>query len=141
MSRPAVLAAALLAAAALPAAAQNQTVRNLDAQPGKTLRLAIAGNVGTDCKPGKPAEIKILTAPKNGSLAVRAGDTPAGALKRCPGLKVPVQGVFYEAKAGFTGSDEVSFEIVRDGKTESQTVRINVTTKPAAPAKDDAGSL
>jgi hypothetical protein len=96
------LAVSTLVLAAVPALAQEKLFRNVDAQPGKTQRLAVAANVSPDCKPGTPPDIKVLQPPKNGSLAVRSGETPAGQLKRCPGLKVPVQGVFYQAKAGFS---------------------------------------
>jgi hypothetical protein len=140
MTRLAVLALSTLVLAA-PAAAQEKLFRNVDAQPGKQLRLAVAANVGQDCKPGKPVEIKVLTPPKNGSLAVRSGETPAGRLKRCPDLKVPVQGVFYVAKAGFSGTDEVSFEISRDGKVQTQVVRITVSEKAKPEPKDDGVNL
>ncbi len=135
-----VLVLAALAIAG-PAAAQQQIFRSVDAQPGRQLRLTIAGNVGQDCKPGIPVEIKVLTPPKNGALVVRSGETPAGQLKRCPGLKVPVQAVFYQAKNGYSGPDEVSYEVRRDGKVTTEVVRITVTDKPKAPAKDDAVNL
>jgi hypothetical protein len=132
------VAVSTLVLAAVPAMAQESLFRNVDAQPGKTQRLAVAANVAPDCKPGTPPEIKVLQPPKNGNLAVRSGETPAGQLKRCPGLKVPVQGVFYQAKAGFAGVDEVVFEIRRpDGKVQSHSVRITVSDKPAATPKPD----
>lgn len=124
-----------------PALAQERPSRNVDAQPGKQVRLIMEGNVGQDCKPGAPVEIKVVTQPRNGSLVVRAGETPVGLLKRCPSLKVPVQAVFYQAKAGFSGSDEVSFEIKREGKVQTQTVRITVTDKPKAEPKEDGANL
>jgi hypothetical protein len=132
------LAVSTLVLAAVPALAQEKLFRNVDAQPGKTQRLAVAANVSPDCKPGTPPDIKVLQPPKNGSLAVRSGETPAGQLKRCPGLKVPVQGVFYQAKAGFSGGDEVVFEIRRpDGKVQTHSVKITVADKPAGNSKPD----
>ncbi len=136
----AVLALSTLALAG-PAAAQDKEIRNVEVQPGKQIRLALVSNVGQDCKPGAPLEIKVLTPPKTGSLAVRSGEQAAGQLKRCPSLKVPVQGVFYTAKAGFSGTEEVSFEIKNERRTQIQTVRITVSDKAKPEAKDGGANL
>jgi hypothetical protein len=136
------VAVSTLVLAAVPAVAQERQSRSVDAQPGKAQRLAMSANVSPDCKPGTPPAIKLVQTPKNGSLVVRTGETPAGQLKRCPSLKVPVLGVFYEANAGFAGSDEVVIEVRRaDGKVQIQAIKINVSDKPAADPKADAVDL
>ena len=125
-----------------PATAQGKVFRSVDAAAGKTTRLSVHGNVTKDCKLGPSPEIRITTPPKHGALAVRQGKNKAGLLKRCPSLEVPVEGVFYQANAGYTGSDEAAYTVVRAGQpTLSITVKLNVgaRAKPGSDAKDDAG--
>jgi hypothetical protein len=136
------LAAFVLLAAATPAFGQDKVYRSVDAVAGRTMRLAVVENVAQDCKLGPLPEIKVLTSPKQGSLAVRSGKAKAGTLSRCPNLEVPRQGVFYQAKPKYVGADEVAFEIKRaDGRVESVTVKINVTDQPKRGAKPDTVDL
>lgn len=137
--RLAVLAGAL-AALAGPAAAQTTVTRAVTVQTGKTVRLAIAPNLKRDCSTGPMPEVKITTAPKNGSLITRAGKLTTPAKYRCPSKEAGVQGVFYQPNAGFTGADEVAFVIkTTDGATDAITVKI--TVGGSAPAKPDATDL
>jgi hypothetical protein len=134
---PALLLAGpfLILAAAAPAGAQDKTYRSVDAVSGKTLRLGIYATVSKDCVAGPLPEIKIVTSPKHGALAVKSGSVKPGALARCPKLEVPVQGVFYESNPRFTGADEVAYEVRHtDGKVQSLNVKISVgaAAKPAA---------
>jgi hypothetical protein len=136
------LAAALgLALAAGSALAQEKVVRSVDAVSGKSTRLTVHGNVTKDCKLGPAPEVRITTPPKHGALAVRQGKNKAGLLKRCLSLEVPVQGVFYQANAGYTGADEVAYTVVRAGQaTQSITVKITVgaQARPGSGAGDGA---
>ena len=142
-SRPltCALAAALGLTFANPgsALAQEKVVRSIEAASGKSTRLSVHGNVTKDCKLGPSPEIRITTPPKHGALAVRQGKNKAGLLKRCPSLEVPVEGVFYQASAGYTGCDEAAYTVVRAGQaTQAITVKITVgaQAKPGAGAKD-----
>ena len=124
-----------------PALAQDKIYRSADAVSGKALRLSVHGNVSKDCKPGPLPEIKVLTSPKHGTLAVKRGKVDAGQLKRCPALEVPVESVFYQANANYTGEDEVAYEVKRsDGPAQSMTVKITVGArpKPASRAKESS---
>src|SRR4051812_32881719 len=123
--RPILAAAVALAlASGGDAAAQEQIFRSASAVSGKQVRLGAYEYVSKDCAPGPLPEIKVITPPKNGSLAVRHGKTKAGALSRCPKLEVPAQGVFYQPNARYTGADEVSYEVKRpDRPTQAITVK------------------
>ena len=136
------LAVALgLALAAGPALAQEKAVRSVEAVSGKSTRLTVHGDVTKDCKLGPLPEIRITTSPKHGALTVRQGKSKAGSLKRCPSLEVPIQGVFYQANAGYAGSDEVAYTVVRGGRaTQAITVKITVgaQAKPGSGAGDGA---
>lgn len=140
--RAASLALALLGGTAITrgAVAQERLFRSVDAAAGTQVRLGMAGNVSPDCKPGPLPEVKVVTPPKNGQLAIRDGKTKPGSLSRCPTLEVPARGVFYQAKAKFNGSDEVAYEVRRpDGRVQVHTVRITVSeqAKPSNPGQEN----
>lgn len=128
----AALAAGLLAAA--PALAQTTVTRSETAATGKTVRLAIVPNLKKDCSAGPMPEIRVSGAPKNGSLITKAGKIKTPASYRCPGKEASVQAVFYQSKAGFTGTDEVTVD-VKDADGNVQTQNIKITVDPAK--KDD----
>lgn len=137
MGRIAAILALAGGLAATGALAQTEsTFRNQDAAPGKPVRLGLYGNVAKDCKAGPPPEVRVVTPPKNGNLAVRGGKTKTNRIPGCSEVEAEVRGVFYEAKGGYKGADEVVYEVRRpEGKVETHTVRITVTDKPgAAPA-------
>ena len=124
-----------------PTLAQEKVVRSVDAVSGKSTRLTVHGDVTKDCKLGPLPEIRITTSPKHGALTVRQGKSKAGSLKRCPNLEVPIQGVFYQANAGYAGSDEVAYTVVRAGQaTQAVTVKITVAAQ-AKPGADKDGGL
>ncbi|MDP4023631.1 4-aminobutyrate aminotransferase [Methylobacterium sp. NEAU 140] len=119
-----------------PALAQTTVTRSKSVASGQTVRLEIAPNLKKDCNPGPMPEIKVSGAPKNGSVITKVGKlkTPAG--YRCPNKEAAVQALFYQAKAGYTGADEVTFEVKNsDGQVQTQTIKITVE-----PASSKAGS-
>jgi hypothetical protein len=129
----------LTLAASSPALAQDKIYRSADAVSGKAVRLGLYEDVSKECAPGPLPEVKVITPPKHGSFTVRSGKTKAGALKRCPKLEVPAQGVYYQANANYTGTDEVAYEVKRgDRPTQSVTVKITVgaQAKPGAGTKE-----
>lgn len=127
---------ALAVAAAPPAGAQeNKVYRSTDAVTGKTVRLGVYANVSKECTTGPLPEVKVVTPPKHGSLAVKTGNLKPGVVSRCPNLEVPAQGVFYQSNAKYTGADEVAYEVKhQNGRVQSLSVKINVTAdaKPGA---------
>jgi len=141
MSLRITLACSALALAVIPdlALSQEQLFRTVKAAAGKPTRLGVIGNVTKECTPGPMPEIKVVTAPKKGTLAIRSGKSKAGSLKRCPNLEVPIRGVFYEANASANGADEVVYEVKRaNGSTQTITARIEIGTgsSPATSADD-----
>lgn len=119
-----------------PALAQTTVTRSETAATGKSVRLVIAPNLKKDCSAGPLPEIKVTTAPKNGSLITKAGKIKTPGSYRCPNKEADVQAVFYQSKPSFTGSDEVTVEIKNaDGAVQTQNIRITVD---AAGKKDDA---
>lgn len=128
------LALPLLVAGSALAEGVNRTAT---IAPGKPARLAVITALKKDCSIGEVGSIRIVTPPKSGSLVIKTGKTKTPASFRCPNVETPVQALFYQPNGKFTGQDEVAYETkATDGATETFTVKINVTDKPAAPKKD-----
>lgn len=128
-----------LAVAPDPALAQEKLFRTVKAAPAQPARLGVVGTVKRDCTAGPAPEVRVVTPPKQGTLAVREGKAKAGDIKRCPRLEAAIRGVFYQANAGASGTDEAIYEVRRaDGSTQSVTVRIEIG---AGAAPQDANDL
>ena len=126
----------LLITATVLTGAQEQTFRTVEAAPGKPVRLGVVGNITKECTPGPMPEVKVVTQPSHGTLAVRSGKTKAGTLPRCPNLEVPIQAVFYQAHPKFTGTDQVAYTVKNvEGRTQSFTLKINVSGQATPEAK------
>lgn len=142
--RAGVIAGAILCLSSVACLAQTNTVyRTADAAPGKTLRLGLYGSVKKDCSVGPLPEVKVLTPPKHGSLAVRSGRVKASRVRNCSNLEAPVQGVFYQPARGYTGPDEIRYEVKSaEGGVQAHTVKINVTEQGhAKPQTNEADEL
>jgi hypothetical protein len=133
------LAAAALALGLFASGTMAQTDsvhRSAEAVAGKPLRIGIYGNVKKDCSAGPLPELKVVTPPKHGTLAIRTGKVKTNRIANCPNLETPIRGVFYQATAGYTGVDEISYEVrSAEGKVRSHSVRINVSNQPNPKAK------
>ncbi len=133
--RAIVLTGALLLAGS--AAAQTTVTRSKTVAPGQTVRLEIAPNLKKDCTPGPMPEFKVSGAPKNGAVITKVGKLKTPASYRCPNKEAAVQALFYQANSGFTGTDEVTFEVkTSDGQVQTQTVKITVGGANAKPGND-----
>lgn len=138
MIRP-VLALAACTLMAGPALAQAAKTIERSVAPGKQIRLLAVPNVKKDCSLGPQPEVKVTAPPKNGSLVQRAGRMKTPPTYRCPNVEAQVQAVFYESKAGFTGTDEVIVEIKgTDGNTFVRTIKLKVGGDGKPDAKGDA---
>lgn len=127
-----IFALALSVLAAGAGFASAQTARTATIQPGKPARIAVVTALKNDCSVGAIGSIRVITAPRSGSIVVRGGELTTPASFRCPNKKTPVQALFYEPNRNFQGTDEISYETKNtDGVTETVTLKINVTSKPA----------
>jgi hypothetical protein len=138
MIRP-VLALAACTLMAGPALAQAAKTLERSVAPGKQIRLIAVPNVKKDCSLGPQPEVKVTAPPKNGALIQRSGRMKTPATYRCPNLEAQVQAVFYESKAGFSGTDEVTVEIKgADGNTAVRTIKLKVGGDGKPDAKGEA---
>lgn len=132
-----VSVAAVGLALGLPAHAQSTVTRSETAAPGKPVRLVISPNLKKDCSTGPLPEMRIVTAPKNGTLVTKGGKIKTPASFRCPNKEAMAQAVFYTSKPDFSGTDEVLVEVkTADGTIEKQDIRITVDAAKKDDAKD-----
>lgn len=83
---------------------------------GNEMRLAVFNNLNTDCSSAARPDVRIVTPPANGSVRVEAlfvaVDRPAGDPRaHCVGKRADSVGVFYKAKNGFVGDDQIVLDI------------------------------
>ena len=130
---------------AAPALAQTTITKSETVAAGKTVRLAIVPNLKKDCSAGPIPEFRISGAPKNGALITKSGKQKTPSSYRCPNKDAAVQGLFYQPKDGYTGADEVTFEIKNsDGQVQTQNIKITVeaaSSKKESDAKKDSSDL
>ncbi|ACA20502.1 conserved hypothetical protein [Methylobacterium sp. 4-46] len=119
-----LLASPLLAG---PALAQAAKTIERSVAPGKQILLLTVPNLKKDCSLGPQPELKVTAPPKNGALIQRAGRRKTPATYRCPNVEANVQAMFYESKAGFTGTDELTVEVKgADGTISVRVIKIKV---------------
>ena len=120
-----------------PTLAQTTVTRSETAATGKVVRILVAPNLKLDCTNGPLPEIKVMNAPKNGSLITKAGKLKTPARFRCPNREAAAQAVFYQSRPDFTGSDSVTLEIkTPDGTVQTHDIRITVEAGKRDDPKD-----
>ncbi len=107
--RDAIWFAAILLLVPVPGWALTAT-----APSGAKTQIATHFRVDNECQPSR-VEIKVLTAPANGTVTSEPKDivVPArnskGEKQRCVGKTVAGVAVFYQSKAGFAGKDRFRY--------------------------------
>ncbi len=117
-----------------PAHAQNPTVdRTAKGPSAKSFQVGVYLNVQPDCTSGTLPALRMITPPANGTLSIKRGKVTATNYKQCLALEVPGFIAFYQSKADFIGTDEVTIEVrYPQGRTETQHIKINVGGSPGA---------
>ncbi|HZP79036.1 MAG TPA: hypothetical protein VFB45_23065 [Pseudolabrys sp.] len=83
---------------------------------GSESRLAAMNYIDADCTPGPVPVVRIVTPPKNGEFRMEEVsiplNRPAGnARAKCNGTPVQAVGVYYKAKAEYTGDDAMVIDV------------------------------
>jgi hypothetical protein len=129
--------ALMLPLAATAARAQAPESKTVEAATAQASRVATLGTIHKDCRPGPTHEVKVVTPPKNGTVAMLTGKAKSKASGRCPGVETDVIRVMYKSKDGFTGQDGFEFERrLANGQTKRTAVKVTV----GAAKKDQDGS-
>ena len=140
MRRPvsalAVLCASVIASAALAQAPPNSNYTAVEATSARPVQLGYYASAHkTTCAPAPIPTIRIVEAPKSGTLMVRRALLATDKIVGCPNLKTPAQVVFYQAHAGAAGSDHVVYEVKDfEGRAEIYDVTINIKEAPEPPS-------
>jgi len=79
---------------------QSVNYSSVDATSDKSVQLSYQASAHKNCTPAQQPTIRLIEAPKSGTLTVRTGVITTDKVAGCPGLKAPAQVVFYLAHAG-----------------------------------------
>jgi len=105
--------------------------RNVKAQSGRDVRVAVFASVKSDCTPGPLPTVRLKETPKNGTVTVRQGRMRATNLKQCLAVEVPAFIAVYRSRPDFSGSDELTLEVVNaGGKIQLQRIQVTVEKAP-----------
>jgi hypothetical protein len=75
--------------------------------------------------------IRVIEAPKSGMLTVRRGELTINSVPNCPGIKIPAQIAFYQARAGATGTDQLVYEVTTfNGEVGAYDVTVTIKEVP-----------
>jgi len=118
--------------------AQDANYTSFDATSDKPVQLSYHKN----CTPAPQPTIRVIEAPKSGTLTVRSGELKTDKVAGCPNLKTPAQVVFYQARVGYAGPDHVKYEVTAEnGEVAIYDVTIAVKGPPVQnPRGGDAGA-
>ena len=127
------LAAATMSSAAAGQEAPSVNYTSFDATPAKPVQLGFYGAVHKDCSPALLPTIRVSEAPKSGTLTIRPGQLTTSATAQCPGLKIPAEVAFYQARFGATGTDHLVYEVTNaSDKVDAYDVTITIKEAPKA---------
>jgi hypothetical protein len=132
--------AGFLASAALAQGSANYT--SAEATSEKPVQLSYHASAHKNCTPASMPTVRVITPPKGGMLMVRRADLTTDKVVGCPPVKTPAQVIFYQARAGYTGSDEVKYEVTSEnGEVATYDVTITVKAPPAtSPSAGNGGA-
>lgn len=102
----------------------------------RSIQVGVYLNVQPDCTSGTLPALRMITPPSNGTVSIKRGKVSATNYKQCLALEVPGFIAFYQSKADYVGSDEVTIEVKYPaGRTEVQRIKIDVggSATPAGP--------
>jgi len=129
-----------ISAAALAQEAPSVNYTSFDATSATPTQIGYYGAIHKDCSPAPPIKIRVSEPPKSGTFTIRPGEmTTVATAKPCPGVKIPAEVVFYQARVGATGPDHLVYEVVNaSNKVDAYDVTINIKEAPQglAPNKD-----
>ena len=122
------------------ALAQEANYLSVDATPDKPVQVSYHASTHKDCTPAPPPTIRVIEPPKSGMLTVRRGEVQTDRIAGCPGLKTPVQVVFYLARVNYNGPDHAKYEVTPEsGVAATYDVTITVKSPPAQSAPPVTG--
>jgi hypothetical protein len=125
----------------VPSLAQSTNYTSVEATSDNPVQLSYHASAHKNCTPAPLPTVRVIEAPKSGTLTVRGAVLKTDKVAGCPGLKTPAQVVFYLARPGYAGPDHVKYEVTSEnGEIGAYDVTIGVKAAPhQRPALGDAG--
>lgn len=115
--------------------APSSSYTSFGVTPGTSVQLGYYASMNNNCTPAHPPTIRVIEAPKFGTLTVRPGELTTDKIAGCPSLRAPAQIVFYEARSGGADTDVLIYEVTSaNGQVETFqiTIRIEEDHRPGA---------
>lgn len=128
-------AAVILTTAAIAQSSSNYA--SYETTSDKPVQLGYYASAHKDCTPGELPKVRLVEAPKLGTLIVRRAVLSINTVAGCPNLKTPAQVAFYQPRVGSAGSDRTSYEVTSENG-EVATYEMMITVKPAPAASPPA---
>ena len=123
--------AAIIVTAALAQPAPSSNYTSFEATSAKPVQIGYYAEAHKDCTPAPLPTIRVIEAPKSGTLTVRVGELKTNQVAGCPGLKTPARIVFYQARAGTFGTDHLVYAVINaTGAAATYDVTINIKEAP-----------
>jgi hypothetical protein len=115
----------------------NYTI--IEAHPEEVVQLGYYASANKDCSPAPLPAVRVTQAPRLGMLSVRRGMLTTDKVVGCPALKTPAEIAFYEARAGSSGTDHITYEVI-DFSGEvgvyDMTIEVKEPSKPSGSGKE-----
>ena len=113
---PTILLAAMLAAISTSISSEviegSRTVKS-----GVLTQILIHSNYGNNCQGGDRPSIKLVRAPKHGTIQTGPGvETVDKDGNICDGKKIQGTAIYYKSDRGFTGTDSFTYHRLKSGK-------------------------
>ena len=114
------------------ALAQATNYAKLEATVGKPLQLGYYASAHKNCTPAALPRIRLIDAPKSGTLTVRRAELTTEKIQGCPALKIPAQVALYQPRAGAPSRDHLAYEVTSENG-EVSTYDFSIDIVEAAP--------
>jgi hypothetical protein len=137
-----IVSCALAANIGTTALAQAANYTSVEATSDTPVQLSYHGSAHRNCTPAPLPTIRVIEAPKSGTLTVRRAMLTTDKVAGCPLFKTPAQVVFYKARAGYMGGDHLNYEVTSEnGEVATYDVTITVKAPPvmSPPARNAEG--
>jgi hypothetical protein len=109
-----LLLGAVVSLTATAAVGQDVNYSSVEATADKPVQLSYHASAHKNCTPAALPTIRVIEAPRSGTLTVRSAVLTTDKVTGCPGLKTSAQVLFYLAHTGYAGPDRVKYEVTSE---------------------------
>ena len=113
---------------ATPIIAQTANYKSAETVAGAASQIDYFATGKKDCSSAPPPSVRVIKSPSHGLLTIRRGTMTTNKIPNCPNLQAPANVIFYTGNAGYSGPDEIVYEVA-DAKGQVAIYNITVTVK------------